>query len=257
MKKIRLPGELAFVLSTVLLALAVAILTEADFGISMIVAPAYLLSLKSGVLTFGQAEYVIQAGLFLVFCLIMRRFRPIWLMSFFTCLFYGAVLDLWRMIPAFNPQLTPPDSLPIALRIGMFAAGVVLTSFSVALVFKSYLYPQVYDFFVKGISEKFSLPTAKCKTCFDLTCLLVSVGLSLLFFGRLEGIGVGTLVMAVINGTLIGGFLRLFDRTLDTAPLLWRFAALFEPEKNNREKPCENKAEECENYVHGSNLSNP
>ena len=226
MKKIRLPGEIAFVLSTVLLALAVAILTEADFGISMIVAPAYLLSLKSGVLTFGQAEYVIQAGLFLVFCLVMRRFRPIWLMSFFTCLFYGAVLDLWRMIPAFNPRITPPDSLPTALRIGMF-------------------------------SEKFSLPTAKCKTCFDLTCLLVSVGLSLLFFGRLEGIGIGTLVMAVINGTLIGGFLRLFDRTLDTAPLFGRFAALFEPEKNNREKPCENKAEECENYVHGSNLPNP
>lgn len=105
-KRIVVSSEITYILAVVLLALAVAILTAADLGISMIVAPAYLLSLKTGVVTFGQAEYIIQAGVFILLCLVIRRFRPVYLMSFVTCLVYGAVLDLWRMLPCFDPSVT-------------------------------------------------------------------------------------------------------------------------------------------------------
>ena len=55
MKKITLHSEFVYFLAIVLLAFAVALLTAADFGISMIVAPAYLLSLNTRFLSFGQA----------------------------------------------------------------------------------------------------------------------------------------------------------------------------------------------------------
>ena len=80
--KIKLSSEATYVAAIILLSFAVAILSAADFGISMIVAPAYLLSLKTGVLTFGQAEYVIQAGLVVVLCVILRKFRFVYLFSF-------------------------------------------------------------------------------------------------------------------------------------------------------------------------------
>ena len=67
-KRLCISSEITYLLAIVLLALAVAILTAADFGISMIVAPAYLLSLKVGTITFGQAEYIIQAGVFVLLC---------------------------------------------------------------------------------------------------------------------------------------------------------------------------------------------
>ena len=75
MKKIKISSEITYFLAIALLSLAVAILSAADFGISMIVAPAYLLSLKTGVFSFGQAEYAIQAGVFIVLCLVLRRFK--------------------------------------------------------------------------------------------------------------------------------------------------------------------------------------
>ena len=150
-KKVKVSSEGAYLAAIVLLALAVAILSAADFGISMIVAPAYLLSMKLSVLSFGQAEYVIQAGLFIVLCFVLRKFRPVYLFSFETCLIYGWILDLWRKIPFFNPSTTPPGSMALWLRIAMFVFGMALTSFSVALFFKTYLYPQVYDFFVKAV----------------------------------------------------------------------------------------------------------
>ena len=227
-KKLCLPSEAVYVLATVVLALSVAMITSTDFGVSMIVAPAYLLSLKVGFLSFGQAEYVIQALLFAAFCIVMRGFKVCWLFSFFTGVFYGAVLDLFRaVIPHFNPSVTPPGSLPAAVRVIYFAVGMLLTSFSVSLFFKTYLYPQTYDFFVKGVSERFGLNRVKVKTTFDISCLAVAAALTFIFFGKIRGIGIGTVIMAAINGTIIGLFGKLEDKILDVKPLFPRFAERF------------------------------
>ncbi len=228
--KIRVHSEAVYLLAILLLALAVAMLTAADFGISMIVAPAYLLSLKTGFLTFGQAEYVIQAGVFVLLCLILRKFRFVYLMSFVTCLLYGAVLDLWRRLPCFNPAVTAPGSMAMWIRIMLFVAGVLLTSFSVALFFKTYLYPQVYEFFVKVVSEKYGIRLSIFKTIVDLTMLAAAGVMTFCFFGRPEGLNWGTPVMAVCNGTIIGFFSGALDKKFTLVPLFPRFAAQFHPE---------------------------
>jgi uncharacterized membrane protein YczE len=178
----------------------------------MIVAPAYIVSLKVSFLSFGQAEYVVQGILFIVFCILMKKFKGVYLFSFLTAIFYGAVLDLWRLIvPHFNPNITPSGSLPLYIRIIYFAIGMVLTSLSVALFFKTYFYPQVYDFFVKGVSAKYSLNRTKFKMCFDATFLLISIALTFILFKRLNGVGIGTIILTCCNGMLIG----FFDKTLD------------------------------------------
>ena len=230
-KKRIFPAELAYLLALVLLAFAVAMLTTAGFGVSMIVAPAYLVSLKVSILSFGQAEYVLQAGLFIVFCLVMRKFKAVYLSSFVTCLIYGAVLDLWRLLPVFNPNVTAPGSMAVPLRIVMFVFGILLTSLSVACFFKTYLYPQVYDFFVKGVSARFHIKRSFFKTCFDLSCLAVGSAMTLLFFGKFVGISFGTLFMALITGTVIGFFGKILDKVLDVTPFFPKFAAHFSLEE--------------------------
>lgn len=227
-KKTCISSEFTYVLAIILLALAVAILTSANFGISMIVAPAYLLSLKVGVITFGQAEYIIQSGVFIVLCLVLRKFRPIYLMSFVTCLIYGAVLDLWRLIPCFDPSVTEPGSMALWIRIPMFIIGVLLTSFSVALFFKTYLYPQVYDFFVKAVSLKYGIKVSVFKTGVDLALLLMSTVMTFCFFGKFVGLNWGTLVMATLNGTIIGFFSRQLDRIFEFKPIFKKFSSYFD-----------------------------
>lgn len=226
-RKVRIPGEVAYLAAIALLSLAVAILSAADFGISMIVAPAYLLSQKVTALSFGQAEYVIQAGVFIVLCIVLRKFRWVYLFSFGTCLIYGLILDLWRRIPFFDPLTTPPGSMNIWLRIVMFVIGMTLTSFSVALFFKTYLYPQVYDFFVKAVSHRYGIRLSVLKTIVDLACLTASVVMTFAFFGEIRGISWGTLVMALFNGTVIGLFSKLLDKAFDFRPAFPRFASLF------------------------------
>lgn len=227
MKKKVIGSEIAYLVAIILLALAVAVLSSSGFGVSMIVAPAYILSLKLDFLTFGQAEYVIQAVLFVVFCCVMKKFKAVYLSSFVTCLIYGAFLDLIRLIPCFNTEITKPETVNIVLRVLMFAFGAVLTSFSIALFYKTYLYPQVYDFFVKGVSEKFGIKRSVFKTLFDLSFLLLSVIMSLCFFRKFEGINFGTLIIALFNGTVIGFFTKIIDKYFELKPIFKNFAKKF------------------------------
>ncbi len=224
-----LPAEAVYIVANLLLSLAVAMISSTDFGVSMVVAPAYILHLKTEILTFGQCEYIVQGLLFIVFCLLIRQVKAVYFSSFLTCVIYGVMLDLWRLVvPHFNPSVTPPGSLPLALRIVYFVLGMLLTALSIALLFRTYLYPQVYDFFVKGISERFLLNRTVFKMGFDASCLAVSCLMTLLFFGTFRGIGVGTVVMTCLNGLLIGLCGKLLDCFVAVRPLAPRFAARFD-----------------------------
>ena len=227
-KKIKIYREVVYIIAQFGLTFAVAVMAAADFGLSMIVAPSYIISQKFSVFTFGQWDYLIQGLLFIVLCLCMKKFRLTYLMSFLTCVIYGTILDMWRaVIPILNPEITAPGSMPIAVRIILFVFGELLNAAMVALFFKSYIYPLVTEFFVKGMSKRYNIDINKFKKIFDLCGLAVSVMMTLVFFKRFVGIKWGTVVIALINGELIGFFSRLFDKYFETVDLFPRFAAKF------------------------------
>ena len=229
MKKWNISSEIVYLMGTVILALATAMLTAADFGLSMVVAPAYIVSLKFDFLTFGQAEYIVQGLLFVVFCMVVRKVKAWYLCAFLSGFIYGVILDLWRMvIPHFNPELHAPGSFSIELRAVYFVVGFLLNSLGVMLYFKSYIYPQVYEFFVKGVSECFRIELSKVKIGFDLCCLAVAIVVSLLLLHKIEGIGPGTVVLAGCNGMLIGWYGKWFDRKFEAEPIWKRLAGKFE-----------------------------
>ncbi len=232
MKKIKINNEATYLFSILLIAFSVALTAAADLGVSMVVAPAYIMSLKLPFLSFGQWEYVLQGILFIVFCIIKKRVKLVYFTSFLNCIVYGAVLDVFRkIIPLFNPEITNPQNLPMPCRIAMLAGGMVLTSFAVALFFKAYLYPQVYDFFVKGIAAHFKIAIGKFKIGYDVCALALSVVLSIAFFGQFKGIGVGTLVMTAFNGIIIGFFDKLLTKYVEFTPAFKGLAQRFELEE--------------------------
>ena len=71
--------EVAYAIGLIMLALGTALMEHADFGMSMVVAPAYLIYLKVSEylnwFTFGMAEYCFQAFLIIVLALVLHRFR--------------------------------------------------------------------------------------------------------------------------------------------------------------------------------------
>ena len=223
MKKTVLYTELAYVLGMVGLSLSVALMTRADFGVSMVVAPAYLLYLKLNPIlpffTFGMAEYTLQAVLLLFTIMAVRKFRPYFLFSFVTAVLYGFLLDGWMLLV----QRFPAES--IALRCLWYVLGLGLGAVSIACFFKTYIAPEVYELLVKELALKLSKPTHRVKTVYDCVSCAVAVVMSFAFFGlwRFEGVKLGTVICALVNGFLIGKCTGWMDRHLDFRDgLPWR-----------------------------------
>ena len=212
MKKKTFYTEFAYLFGLLLIALSCALLKHSNFGVSMIVAPAYLLHLYISpfwsAFTFGMAEYCLQALLIVIMAIIIRRCRVGYLFSFVTAVVYGLILDGFIYLVDFIPS----DEL--WQRILLLLFGMVICCIGVAMMFKTYISPEAYELIVMETSSKFKWDIHKCKWCFDCICCGVAIILSFIFFGkwRFDAIGVSTLLCAALNGYLIGRFSKVLDK---------------------------------------------
>ncbi len=219
MKKPVFYTELCYVLGIITVALGTALTAWGDFGISMVVAPAYVLHLKMSQLipwfSFGVAEYVLQGFVLLLMVCLLRRIKFAYFLSFLTAVFYGLVLDGGSALLALLPA---PG---MGARLIAYIGGDLAICAGVALVFHTYIPPEAYEMFVMELSRKLHIRLHTCKTLYDCVSLAVAVAMSFLLLGSLQGIGVGTVVCAFLNGSLIGLFSKLFER-------IWKFEDKFD-----------------------------
>lgn len=204
--------EAAYLLGIIILAIGTAFMEKADFGMSMIVAPAYLLHLKASeylpFFSFGMAEYVLQAMILVLLCLVMRRVKRFYFFSFITAVFYGIVLDGSIGLIAGIPNHT------VSLRVLYYVVGMILCTGAVSLLFHTYIAPEAYELFVKELSAQYRLPINRVKTIYDCASCVLSILLSFLFYGwwQFEGIKWGTVLCALVNGWMIGRASVLFEQ---------------------------------------------
>lgn len=215
MKKPIFYTELAYVLGLVIMAFAASFTEKANFGMSMVVAPAYILHLKLSQtlpwFTFGVAEYCLQGVLVLLTVIIMRRFKKGYFFSFITAILYGTLLDL-----AMN-LIAPLPADAFAIRVVWYILGTVLCSFAVSLFFHTYISPEAYELIVKEIAAKFGWNINRVKTVYDCTSTVIGVVMSFAFFGFgvFEGVKLGTVICALVNGVLIGRISARLEKTFE------------------------------------------
>lgn len=215
MKKRVFYAELAYLLGLALLAFGTALMERANFGMSMVVAPAYVLHLKISrtvpAYSFGMSEYVLQAVLLAVLCLVMGRFWKSYLFSFVTAVLYGLLLDGSIALAA------PFPGGGLAWRGLYYVCGQLLCALGIALLLRTYIAPEVYELFVKELSIRHGWRIGRVKTVYDCCSCLVAVALSFAFFGfgHFEGVKLGTILCALINGPMIGAAIAGLDRVFD------------------------------------------
>ncbi|MBO5494328.1 MAG: hypothetical protein J5964_01265 [Eubacterium sp.] len=210
MKKIRMSRELAYLIGICSMPFAATFTIKANLGTSMIVAPAYIISEKLPFITQGQTEYIIQAIFIALLCVIIKKFKPAYLMAFVSALIYGSILDFAKWVMRAD---TVPENM--AVRVLLLLVGMVATSFSVAMLFETYLAPCAYDFFVSKVGREKNLDMRKFKLAYDGSMLALSLVLSFALFGKLVGINVGTVLMALLNGNIIAMFSKLFKSRIE------------------------------------------
>ena len=210
--KRKFSSELAYALGIIFVAIGVVLMEKADFGVSMVVAPAYLLyrwlSPVWSFVTFGMAEYCLQAVLLLIMSLVIRKFRLSFLFSFVTAVVYGFVLDGFMLLGGLLPTHF------LWQRALYYVFGMLFCSAGVSAMFHTYISPEVYELFVKEVSSRFHININKFKTVYDCISCFIGVVMSFLAFGiwHFEGVKWGTILCALINGWIISRFSAFYEK---------------------------------------------
>lgn len=237
MKKVSKSNELLWLFGIIFVALGVAICSKADLGVSMIAAPAFVISdAISSIFSFftvGVTEYILQGVILIILCVVVRRFHWKYLLAFAVAVIYGYTLNL------FIWMLSGIEFNEVWLRWVMLIVGDIITAFGVACFFRTYMPLQVYELFVAEVADRFGFTIAKTKFWFDMTLLALSILLSVvlftdiktfdwstIYYSSFHSIGLGTLVTTAINSPLIALMGKVIDKIFLPSPLFPRFENL-------------------------------
>ncbi len=224
MKKIHKMNEAAWLLGIILCSLGVALCTRSDLGLSMIAAPAYIISQKVSAFlpwyTQGTSEYIFQGALLVLTAIVCKKFKPAWLLSFSTAIIFGKTLDLWFFVfdsgaAAFFSGLTKSifgSYFVAASKILLFTSGELVTALAIAFYFRTTMPIQVYELFVTQVAETYSLDKNKVKLANDAVYFASSILLALTLNKNLSGIGIGTVIITIVNAPLIAFFGKILDK---------------------------------------------
>lgn len=194
-------------------ALGVAFTKRGELGVSPISSVANVLSYQFTDLTLGSWLILWNCVLILGQILFLRRnFQPIQFLQIPLSFLFGWFTDFGMWLVSFLPVQV------YAVRLLMVLAGTVVLGFGITL---SVIADQIMnsgEAFVKAISDVTHEEFGTIKVVFDISCVLVALILSLLFFeGSIVGTREGTIIAALCTGFVV----KFFSRRL-TTPLTAR-----------------------------------
>lgn len=187
---------LVLIIGIFLDATGVALLARSDFGISAVSSVAYTLSRLFPTLTFGVWSYLYQFALFVLMCVLVRKCTVSYVCSFLIGVIFGYTLDFCSYFVNMLPFL-------FGVRLTCFVAGTVILIVGVSFLMISNMPIMPQDLFTREIHQYFGFPFKRVKITFDLSCVAISLVLALVVEKRVIGIGVGTIVNALIVGKCV------------------------------------------------------
>lgn len=199
-----------FISGLFFIALGIAYTKTARLGVSPVSAIANVLSLKFTTVSIGKWLILNNCILLTGQILLLRKnFKPIQLLQLPLSLLFGAFTDIGMKIAA----LITVDSYLIQLSYVLI--GVMLLSVGITLSVIADVIMNSAEAFVKALSDTSKKNFGDIKVGFDITYVLLSVILSLILFGRIEGTREGTLIAAVGTGFIVKFLKNIFTRPLN------------------------------------------
>lgn len=191
-------------------ALGVAITKHGELGVSPISSVANVLSLQFPVLTLGNWLIIWNCMLIIGQIVILRhRFQWIQLLQIPLSFLFGYFTDFGMWLFAW----TASDLY--LLRLLNIVVGTILLGFGISLCVISSAILNSGEAFVKAISDTTHKNFGTLKICFDVSCVVISVLLSLIFFHGIQGTREGTLIAALFTGIVIKCFTPILRAPLE------------------------------------------
>ena len=184
-----LRGELALLLAILINSFGVVLMLYSGSGISAISSVPYAFSKVFPNISLGTFTYLFQGLLVLSLMILRKKFVPSYLFSFAAGFCFSELLDVHELWIGVLPNA-------LSWRILYFICSYLLIAFGIALSNRCGLPIIPTDLFPRELAAITKLPYSRIKIIFDVTCLAVTAGMTLVFLGFLDGLGIGTILAA-------------------------------------------------------------
>lgn len=192
---------LYFIIGVLINSFGIALITKGALGTSPISSISYVLSLQFPSFSFGMTTFLINSLFILVQIILLKKdFKPCNacnLVSIFS-LFTSSIDFSMSLLSFLELSSIWIQMLTLILGCLVLAIGI---NFEVA--------PKIMfvpgEGAVQAISDTFHTNFGKTKVAFDTTLMGIALLLSFLFFGHLNGLGIGTIISALIIGLFVNG----------------------------------------------------
>lgn len=186
-----------------LLAIGIIINTRSNLGVAAFTSFFYALSKITGI-SLGNASIIVYFVLIVFQIILLRKIQiPVLLQIPFSVAF-GLVTDFYDFI-------IPEMELSFLGRLFLLAVVIWLTSIGVYLYTNCRLVMTPVEGTVQTIADRWQLRFSLVKNCLDFSMLLLTVVVCLFMGQPIFGIGIGTVISALLLGRVIGIYEKRFS----------------------------------------------
>ncbi|MBM6726648.1 YczE/YyaS/YitT family protein [Megamonas funiformis] len=197
-----------FFLGIIINSFGIAFITKSNLGTSQISSIPYIFSLEYTDFSFGLTTFIFNIIFILIEIALLRRdFEPIQFLQIVANIIFSFFIDVsMNLLSAFEPETLIVKLISLFIGCTILAIGICIE-----------VAPNVIVVPGEGVVRALALAIAikkpkvkfgTIKIYFDVTLIIIACILSFIFFGELNGIGLGTIVSALI----VGRFINLVNR---------------------------------------------
>lgn len=186
-------------------AIGVAVTKRGDLGVSPISSVANVIAERFRFFTLGNWLIIWNCVLIVGQIILLRKkFNPVQLMQIPLSFLFGWFTDFGVWCASFIPV----DSYPV--RLLMVMIGTVILGFGITLCVIANVVMNSGEAFVKAVSDTIRKNFGNVKIAFDISCVIMAVLLSLIFFDfKIVGTREGTVIAALCTGLVVNFFSKL------------------------------------------------
>lgn len=200
-----------FIISLFFAALGVAFTKHGELGVSPISSVPNVLSYKFTWLSMGNWLIIWNCVLIAGQILILRKnFQPIQLLQVPLSFLFGWFTDIGLWLVSFIPAEIYP------VKLLMTVIGVIVLGFGISLSVIANVIMNAGEAFVKAIADSVKKNFGNVKIVFDVSCVLLSIVLSLVFFEfTIVGTREGTIISALCTGLIVKFWVKRLQKPIE------------------------------------------
>lgn len=198
-----------FFIGVIINSFGVAFITKAALGTSPISSVPYVLDLHTP-LSFGATTFIFNILLIAAQIVILKKdFQKIQFLQIIVNIVFSVFIDIsMSLLSWLEPSGIVEELLSLAVGCAILGFGI-----SVEVAPKVLMVPG--EGLVSAIASKLTkVKFGTVKICFDVSLMLIAAVLSLIISHGIDGLGIGTVISALV----VGKFVNIFNRFIPLVP---------------------------------------